>query len=166
MLRGEAADCLGTPGPEDQDRGDFLGLLCPIDTLAAREANDPETPMGANRTGPQKPAISSQRWWKGQWQHTTPWLQSNTTEKQTPTYSVDTTREAELNPTLQLTLGFHQRRPSGSQHCHPCPPRAWYLQRPGGAGATLLPSFSSSMQPLPKWLSTKAKRKTWTGTPN
>ena len=27
MLRGEAADCLGTPGPEDQDRGDFLGLL-------------------------------------------------------------------------------------------------------------------------------------------
>ena len=61
MLRGEAADWLGTPGPEDQDRGDFLGLLCPTDTLVAREANDPETPMGANKAGPQKPAISSQR---------------------------------------------------------------------------------------------------------
>ena len=50
MLRGEAADWLGTPGPKVQDRGDFLGLLCPIDTLAAREANDPETPMGTNKT--------------------------------------------------------------------------------------------------------------------
>ena len=59
--REEKEDWMRTPGPEDQDRGDFLGLLCPIDTLVAREANDPETPMGANKAGPQKPPISSQR---------------------------------------------------------------------------------------------------------
>lgn len=125
MLRGEekAADWLGTSGPKEQHAGGFqvfVCFMCP--TLAAREANNPETPVGTNKHSPQKPAVSSQRRWKGQWKHTTARLQSNTTEKQTPHMQCRHHAGARTHPTpLPPHRGPARGGPVESQHSHPSP---------------------------------------------
>lgn len=144
-----------TRGPR---QGWLPGSLCPIDTLAARESTTQKTPMGANRTGPQKACYLKPKMMKGAVAtcHSRPVKHSRKTN---PHIQWRHHTRGRTQPTPPAHTGVPSE-PSVSQHCHPSSSRG--MTTPRGTGAlhpTSLPSFSSSMQPLPKWLSTKARWK-------
>lgn len=165
MLRVKWQTAWGPQDPEDQDRWLPSLLPCPIDTLAARESNHPENTNGSKQNWSSKSLLSqAKKWWKGSGNIPLP-DSSQTQQKNKPPHTVET-----LHKRQDSAHPAHTGVPSEKAQCKsalpPLPSQGMVPAEAWGRVPHSCPSFSSSMQPLPKWLSTKAKMKTWTGTPN